>query len=169
MFKGQTETASPATTKRIAFIQACWHSEIVDQCRVAFTTEMAKLGYLQSNIDFFEAPGVFEIPLQAKLLAKTGQYAAIVATGFIVNGGIYRHEFVSTAVIDGLMRVQMDTEVPVISAVLTPQNFHEHEDHKKFFHQHFLVKGAEAAQACAKTIANMEKLKQFGVKPSAAA
>ncbi len=42
-----------------------------------------------SQIDVFEVPGAFEIPLQAKLLARTGRYVAIVATGLIVDGGIY--------------------------------------------------------------------------------
>ncbi len=39
-------------------------------------------------IDFFEVPGAFEIPLQAKLLARTSRYVAIVAAGFVVDGGI---------------------------------------------------------------------------------
>jgi len=103
-------------------------------------------------------PGAFEIPLQAKLLAKSGRYAAVVAAGFVVDGGIYRHEFVADAVIAGLMRVQLDTEVPVISAVLTPQRFHEHEEHRHFFLEHFVVKGAEAARACARTIENVRLL-----------
>jgi len=72
----------------------------------------------------------------------------------VVDGGIYRHEFVADAVISGLMRVQIETEVPVISAVLTPQRFHEHQEHQRFFHAHFRVKGAEAAAACARTIEN---------------
>lgn len=104
-------------------------------------------------------PGSFEIPLQAKLLAKTSRYAAIVAAGLVVDGGIYRHDFVAHAVIDGLMRVQLDTEVPVLSAVLTPQHFHEHEEHRRFFFEHFTVKGKEAAEACLRTLANMEKLR----------
>ena len=49
--------------------------------------------------------------------------------------------------ISGLVRVRLDTRVPVISDVLTPQNFHEHDEHKKFFYDHFVVKGAEAAAA----------------------
>jgi 6,7-dimethyl-8-ribityllumazine synthase len=57
------------------------------------------------------------------------------------------------------MRVQLETGVPVISAVLTPQHFHEHEDHRKFFYDHFLVKGAEAASACAATIEKIARLK----------
>ena len=59
--------------------------------------------------------------MQAKLLAKTGKYAVIVAAGFVVDGGIYRHEFVSETVIGALMRIQLDTEIPIISVVLTPQ------------------------------------------------
>ena len=109
-------------------------------------------------VDYFEVPGSFEIPLQAKLLARSGRYAAIVAAGFVVDGGIYRHEFVAEAVISGLMQVQLETEVPVISAVLTPQRFHEHAEHRDFFHAHFVVKGAEAASACARTLDNMARL-----------
>ena len=103
-------------------------------------------------------PDRWKIPLHALFLAESGRYAAIVAAGFVVNGGVYRHEFVADAVIQGLMRVQLDTKVPVISAVLTPQNFHEHDEHKKFFHDHFVVKGAEAAAACAATIHKVRDL-----------
>jgi 6,7-dimethyl-8-ribityllumazine synthase len=153
MNQGQNEAAAEnRTPRRIAFVQACWHKEIVDRCRVSFTAEIAKHGYGDGDIDFFEVPGSLEIPLHALLLAESGRYAAIVAAGFVVNGGIYRHEFVADAVISGLMRVQLDTKVPVISAVLTPQNYHEHEEHKKFFYDHFVVKGAEAAEACAATV-----------------
>ena len=91
---------------RIAFIQSCWHKDIVDQCRLAFMSELGRLELADPRIDVFEVPGAFEIPLQAKLLARTGQYAAIVAAGLVVDGGIYRHEFVADAVISALMRVQ---------------------------------------------------------------
>src|SRR5215472_7733492 len=153
----QTSTEN-RNARRIAFVQACWHKEIVDRCRVSFTAEIAKHGFGDGDIDFFEVPGSLEIPLHALLLAESGHYAAIVAAGFVVNGGIYRHEFVADAVISGLMRVQLDTRVPVISAVLTPQNFHEHDEHKKFFYEHFVVKGAEAAAACVATVDEIERL-----------
>jgi 6,7-dimethyl-8-ribityllumazine synthase len=146
------------TEKRVAFIQACWHREIIDQGRDAFISEIGRHGISIDQIDLYEVPGSLEIPLQAKLLARTGRYAAIVAAGFIVNGGIYRHEFVAQAVIDGLMRVQLDTEVPILSLVLTPQHFHEHEAHQKFFHEHFKVKGVEAAVACVKTLENLRNI-----------
>jgi 6,7-dimethyl-8-ribityllumazine synthase len=146
---------------RVAFVQSGWHKDIVDQCRSAFVSELRRLGTPETSIDIFDVPGAFEIPLQAKLLARTGRYAAIVAAGFVVDGGIYRHEFVAEAVISALMRVQLDTEVPVISAVLTPQRFHEHQEHVRFFREHFLVKGAEAASACARTIESVAALKRL--------
>ena len=145
---------------RIALVQACWHKEIVDECRHSFIAAMAERGYDDAHIDIYEVPGSFEIPLQAKLLAKTGRYAAIVATGLIVDGGIYRHEFVADAVISALMQMQLETEVPVISAVLTPQHFHAHEEHQRFFRDHFRVKGREAAEACTRTIDNLRGLKE---------
>lgn len=147
------------TNERVAFIQAGWHKEITDQARLTFIEDMKKGGLLDSQIDLFEVPGSLEIPLQAQLLAKSGRYSAIVCTGLIVNGGIYRHEFVTTAVIDGIMRVSLDTEVPVLSVILTPQNFHEHDEHQRFFFEHFKVKGREAAAACLKTLENMRALK----------
>ncbi|MGE0714531.1 MAG: 6,7-dimethyl-8-ribityllumazine synthase [Alphaproteobacteria bacterium] len=147
-----------STEQRIAFIQSCWHRDIVDRARDAFIAEMARLGHRRETIDLVEVPGAFEIPLRAKLLARSGRYAAIVAAGFVVDGGIYRHEFVADAVISGLMRVQLDTDVPVLSCVLTPQRFHEHEEHRRFFLDHFVVKGEEVASACARTLSSMRGL-----------
>ena len=149
---------SPADGRRIAFVQSSWHKEIVDVCRDSFLAEIERLGTPGSEIDQFEVTGAFEIPLHAQKLAASGGYAAIVAAGLVVDGGIYRHEFVAEAVIGGLMRVQLDSGVPVISAVLTPHHFHEHEAHTSFFTSHFKVKGREAARACAHTVEALERL-----------
>lgn len=137
---------------RIAFIQSSWHKDIVDQTRQAFAARMRKEGYRADEIDYFEVPGAFEIPLHAKLLAQRGDYAGIVAAGLVVDGGIYRHDFVASAVIDGLMRVQLDSGVPVFSAVLTPHHFHGGDEHVGFFREHFLKKGDEVAHACVQTL-----------------
>lgn len=145
-------------TKRIAFIQACWHKEIIDQSRKSFFSQIEKLGISSEQIDVYEVPGSLEIPLQAKLLAKTQKYKIIIAAGLIVDGGIYRHEFVADTVLKAMMTIQLETEVPILSLVLTPLNFHEHEAHKEFFHEHFKIKGIEAANSCAQTIKNIEAL-----------
>ncbi len=149
------------TTKKIAYIQAGWHKDIVEQAYASFAKNLKEGGINENQIDLFNVPGSLEIPLQAQCLAKTGQYDLIVACGLIVNGGIYRHEFVTTAVIDGMMRVQLDTGVPILSVVLTPQNFHESDEHKKFFFEHFTVKGKEAANAALMTLKNMDAFKNM--------
>ena len=145
---------------RIAFIQANWHSEIVGQARQAFVEELGRKGISSDKVDIFDVPGSLEIPLQAKMLAKTGDYDIIVGAGMIVDGGIYRHEFVAGTVIDAIMQVQLETEVPILSVILTPQNFHEHDAHAKFFFEHFTQKGREAANACVMTLENMRALRQ---------
>jgi 6,7-dimethyl-8-ribityllumazine synthase len=61
-------------------------------------------------------------------------------------------------VIGGLMRVQLDTGVPVISSVLTPHHFHGHEAHQSFFASHLEIKGREAARACALTVETLGQL-----------
>lgn len=139
----------------IAFVQSCWHREIVDNLRDAFLAEITRLE--DRPIDLFEVPGAFELPLKAKFLAASGKYACVVAAGLIVDGGIYRHEFVSTAVIDGLMRVQMDTGTPVFSGVLTPHDFLS-EGQPEFFAEHFIVKGVEVATTCVDTLQNYANL-----------
>ena len=144
------------TLRRIAVIRARWHADIVDQCVTAFEAELAALG--DFIVDIFDVPGAYEIPLHAKTLAETGRYAAILGTAFVVNGGIYRHDFVASAVIDGMMNVQLSSGVPVLSAVLTPLNYHDSAEHHRFFFDHFTVKGKEAANACVQILAAREQI-----------
>lgn len=151
-------TPANPTPVRIAFIQARWHADIVDECRKAFIAEIAALTDGSATVDVFDVPGAFEIPLQARALAKTARYAAVVGSAFVVDGGIYRHEFVAETVVAGLMQAQMDADVPVLSAVLTPHRFHESEEHRQFFLDHFKVKGREAAQACLSVLAVRERI-----------
>ena len=142
------EQSRITSSRRIAFIQARWHRDIVDNCRDAFATEIANLTGGRYEIDYFEVPGAFEIPLRAKRLARGARYDAVVGAALVVDGGIYRHEFVAQAVIHGLMQVGLETDVPVLSAVLTPHHFHSNAEHQTFFAEHFRVKGREVAAAC---------------------
>ena len=144
--------------QRIAFVQAQWHADIVHQARDAFLAELERQGIPADTIDVFDVPGAFEIPLHAKRLAQAGRYAAIVGCALVVDGGIYRHEFVATTVGNALMNLQLETSVPILSAVLTPHHFHEHAEHRKYFHRHFAVKGTEAADACVRTIEGLRRV-----------
>lgn len=131
---------------RIAFIKASWHADIVDRALEGFLAELCAI-YPATNVEVFDVPGAYEMPLLAQKLAVTGGYDVIAAAAFVVDGGIYRHEFVAQAVVSGLMDVQLKTGVPVLSISLTPQAFQETETHIVFFKDHFVRKGTEAARA----------------------
>ncbi len=148
----------PAHPARVALVSAAWHRDIVGRSVQAIQAEFERSRQRPDAIDTFEVPGAFEIPLHALRLARSGRYDAIIACALVVNGGIYRHQFVAGAVIDGLMRVQLDTGIPVLSAVLTPRDFHGHEEHVSFFREHFVKKGTEVARACLDTLAALRAL-----------
>jgi 6,7-dimethyl-8-ribityllumazine synthase len=152
-------TSSPIGQVHIAYIQAGWHRDIVGKAYHAFCTRCQEDGIDASQITCFDVAGSLEIPLQAKLLAESGKYAAIVCAGLIVDGGIYRHDFVASTVLDAMMQVQLESRIPVMSVVLTPHQFQETEAHATFFREHFKIKGAEAAEACLQTIDNIASLR----------
>ena len=127
---------------RCAFVKADWHAEIVDNALVGFQQVITDI-----PIDVFSVPGAFEMPLFARDLARTGKYDAIVAAALAVDGGIYRHEFVAQAVVNGLMQAGLETGVPVYSVSLTPHNYQETDHHNKIYREHFVQKGKEAGNA----------------------
>jgi 6,7-dimethyl-8-ribityllumazine synthase len=61
------------------------------------------------------------------------------------------------------MRVQLDTGVPVLSAVLTPHHFRDGTEHVEFYADHLAIKGGEAARACAHTVASLATLPEPAV------
>lgn len=130
------------THTRFAFVAARWHSEIVDQALVGFCEVVPR-----AQVDVFEVPGAFEMPLMAKELALTGRYGAVACAALVVDGGIYRHDFVASAVVEGLMQVGLETRVPVLSVSLTPHHFQETDHHMAIYKAHFVEKGREAARA----------------------
>lgn len=133
-------------TPKFAFIKARWHAEIVDQAYAGFQARLKELG-VAAQVDTFDVPGAFEMPLLAQKLAETGEYAAVAAAALVVDGGIYRHDFVAQAVVSGLMDAGLKTGVPVLSVSLTPHHFQPTTDHIGFFAEHFVTKGREAADA----------------------
>ena len=136
------------THTRYAFIKANWHSDIVDQALAGFLELIPA-----ADVDVFDVPGAFEMPLVAKKLALSGRYGAVTAAAFVVDGGIYRHDFVATAVVSGLMQAGLDSGVPVLSVSLTPHQYQETEHHTCIFRSHFVQKGREAARAALQAVA----------------
>ncbi|MFV2054304.1 6,7-dimethyl-8-ribityllumazine synthase [Aliiroseovarius sp. YM-037] len=130
------------THTRYAFIKANWHADIVDQALVGFCEVVPR-----SEVDVFDVPGAFELPLLARDLAVLGRYRAVIGAAFVVDGGIYRHDFVAQAVVDGLMRAGLDSGIPVLSVSLTPHQYQDTDHHNAIYRAHFVEKGREAAEA----------------------
>ena len=130
------------THTRYAFVKANWHADIVDRALDGFCEVIP-----ENQVDVFDVPGAFEMPLLARDLAQTGRYAAVACAAFVVDGGIYRHDFVAQSVVDGLMRAGLDSGVPVLSVSLTPHQYQETEHHNAIYRAHFVEKGRETAQA----------------------
>ncbi|WP_172331898.1 6,7-dimethyl-8-ribityllumazine synthase [Mangrovicoccus sp. HB161399] len=148
---------SDRNSPRIGFIKASWHADIVDQALTGFSRAMPA-----AAIRVVTVPGAFELPLAARRMARTGRYDAIVCAAFVVNGGIYHNEFVSQAVVSGLMQVGLETDVPVLSVSLTPHNFQETDPMMRFFLDHFLMKGEEAAAAVTGILQAHDEIGGFG-------
>ena len=49
--------------QRVAFVQSAWHRDVVAQCRLAFLAEIEARHIARAQVDVFEVPGAFEIPL----------------------------------------------------------------------------------------------------------
>ena len=158
-----TETVPPvshppfARPQRVAFVQSSWHRDIVAPCWEQFRSEIAARHVDPSQVDLFEVPGSFEIPLHVQVLAKTRRYTAIVAAGLVVDTGV--RSYVADTVINALMDVQLRTEIPVFSAIVAPDDFHETGEGAAFFRKHFSQKGIEVAAACAETLHSLERLR----------
>ena len=127
---------------RFAFVRARWHADIVDRALTGFAEIIPA-----AATDVFDVPGAFELPLMAQKLAQSGRYDAIACAALVVDGGIYRHDFVAQAVVNGLMRVGLDTGVPILSVSLSPHQFQETPHHTAIYADHFIEKGREAARA----------------------
>ncbi|MBK0325964.1 6,7-dimethyl-8-ribityllumazine synthase [Rhodobacteraceae bacterium F11138] len=138
----RNQRRSQMTLTRYAFVKAQWHADIVDQALVGFQELIPP-----AQVDVFDVPGAFEMPLIARDLAMTGRYGAVACAAFVVDGGIYRHDFVAQAVVDGLMRAGLDSGVPVLSVSLTPHQYQETDHHNAIYQAHFVEKGREAARA----------------------
>jgi 6,7-dimethyl-8-ribityllumazine synthase len=141
------------THTRFAFVKANWHADIVGEALKGFT-EIIPI----RQVDVFDVPGAFELPLVARDLAVSGRYAAVAAAAFVVDGGIYRHDFVASAVVNGLMRAALDSGVPVLSISLTPHHYQETEHHRGIYLAHFVEKGREAARAALQIVQTRTRL-----------
>jgi 6,7-dimethyl-8-ribityllumazine synthase len=105
---------------RIGIIRARWNAAIVD--RLAEGVNRGLDGLRVSRRVEHSVPGCFELPLAAKLLARTGTVDAVVCIGAVVRGETTHYEIVSGECARGIQQAQLDTGIPVLFGVLTVED-----------------------------------------------
>lgn len=102
-------------------------------------------------------PGSFELPLVASRLARSGQFAAVICLGAVVQGETSHHEAINSAMSGGLMNVSVQTECPVLFGVLTCRTMEQAIDRAGGKAGN---KGEEAARAAIEMVNLMQQLPQ---------
>jgi 6,7-dimethyl-8-ribityllumazine synthase len=129
---------------RYAICASRWNPRItdvlVDGARRAFVGN----GVAAEAVDVFRVPGAWELPVLAAKLTDSGRYAAIIALGCVVRGDTRHYEQVADECARGLMRVALDSGVPVCNGVLAVETYSDAEARAGGSHGN---KGEEAALA----------------------
>ncbi len=114
---GILEGARDAAGLRIAVVAARFNGLVVDQLVAGALAALASAGARAENISLLRVPGAFEIPAAARAAAE--RYDAVVALGAVIRGETPHFDYVAGECARGLMRVMLDTGVPVAFGVLT--------------------------------------------------
>lgn len=129
---------------RFVILASRWNPRIVDALVESARATFLANGVPDAAIDVVRVPGAWELPVAARALALAGRHAAIVALGCVVRGDTRHYEQVADGASDGLMRVALDTGVPVANGVLAVERFEDAEARAGGAHGN---KGEEAALA----------------------
>jgi len=78
-----------------------------------------------TDIEVFDVPGAFELPLAASYAAKSGRFAGIACLGAVIKGETDHYDFVCAETARGVMRVALETGVPCAFGVLTCQTMEQ--------------------------------------------
>jgi 6,7-dimethyl-8-ribityllumazine synthase len=73
----------------------------------------------RTDVEIFDVPGAFELPLAASYAAASGRFAGVACLGVVIRGETDHYDYVCAEVARGVMRVQLDTGVPCAFGVLT--------------------------------------------------
>ena len=103
---------------RFALVAARFNEAYVERLVRAATDVLRQRGADDAAIELVWVPGSYELPLAARWLADRGNVDAVLAFGVVIQGETEHFRLVADAASDGLMRVMLDTGVPVLNGVL---------------------------------------------------
>lgn len=109
----------PIKDIRIGIVTARFNPEICAALLGGAKRGLATYGIQEGQVFLDHVPGSFEIPLAALRLARSGSVDAVICLGVVIRGDTPHFEYVCRAVTDGVLAVNLQTEVPAIFGVLT--------------------------------------------------
>jgi 6,7-dimethyl-8-ribityllumazine synthase len=104
-------------TVSVALCVARFYEELARKLESGAREVLAEAGI--EEIDRFEVPGAFELPLAAKYAAQSGRYGAVICLGAVVRGETDHYQYVCSEAARGIQAVQLETGVPCGFGVLT--------------------------------------------------
>ncbi|MDE2490271.1 MAG: 6,7-dimethyl-8-ribityllumazine synthase [Elusimicrobia bacterium] len=109
--------------KRIAVAASRFNEEITDRLLASCLRTFKAEGWKDSQLRVVRVPGGYELPWAVGELARSGRYEAVVALGCVLRGSTRQNEHISRSLVVALHRVSLDTRVPVILGVITPDTW----------------------------------------------
>ena len=107
---------------RFAIVRALFNDEITAGLLEGAIRAFDDARVSKRNVDVFEVPGAFELPLTALWLAESGRYAAVVCLGCVIRGETAHFEYVAGEAARGIADVALKTKIPISFGVLTTEN-----------------------------------------------
>jgi 6,7-dimethyl-8-ribityllumazine synthase len=105
--------------QRVALCVARFYAELAEKLESGARGALEEAGVTSVEIDRFEVPGAFELPVVAKFAAESGRYAAVVCLGAVIRGETDHYDYVCAEAARGIQEVQLRTGVPCGFGVLT--------------------------------------------------
>ena len=94
-----------------------FYEDLAERLVAGATTRFAEDGH--TDVEVFDVPGAFELPLAASYAARSGRFAGVACLGAVIRGDTDHYEHVCAETARGVMQVQLDTGVPCAFGVLT--------------------------------------------------
>src|SRR5258707_2393989 len=110
---------------RFGVVVSRWNSFITERLLQGALDALRRSGCREEDISIVRVPGAFEIPSQARTLAQSGKYDAIVTLGCLIRGDTTHYEHISTEVTRGIGQSAQETGVPHTYGVLTCENLEQ--------------------------------------------
>ncbi len=136
--------------KRFGLVVAEWNSEVTEALAKGAYDTLIALGANPKKIERINVPGAFELTFGAQKMAMKIFVDAVICIGCVIQGETKHNDYINHAVAQGLTRVSLDHQKPVIFGLLTPNNQQQALDRAGGIHGN---KGDEAAYTAVKMLA----------------